>query len=76
MKVNCVNIEKEEESMNIANVILIRFIKTQEIFPSVTRVLSIFLTATATSASVESVNFKERVPKVSCSIPAASYVQR
>ena len=62
--------------MNIANVILIRFIKTQEIFPSVTRVLSIFLTATATSASVESVNFKERVPKVSCSIPAASYVQR
>ena len=76
MKVNCVNIEKEEESMNIANVILIRFIKTQEIFPSVTRVLSIFLTATATSATVERVNFKERVPKVSCSIPAASYVQR
>ena len=76
MKVNCVNIEKEEESMNIANVILIRFIKTQEIFPSVTRVLSIFLTATATSASVERVNFKERVSKVSCSIPAASYVQR
>ena len=76
MKVNCVNIEKEEESMNIANVILIRFIKTQEIFPSVTRVLSIFLTATATSASVERVNFKERVPKVSRSIPAASYVQR
>ena len=73
MNVNCVNIEKEEE---FANVILIRFIKTQEIFPSVTRVLSIFLTATATSASVESVNFKERVPKVSCSIPAASYVQR
>ena len=73
MNVNCVNIEKEEE---FANVILIRFIKTQEIFPSVTRVLSIFLTATATSASVERVNFKERVPKVSCSIPAASYVQR
>ena len=76
MNVNCVNIEKEEEYMNIANVILIRFIKTQEIFPSVTRVLSIFLTATATSASVERVNFKERVPKVSRSIPAASYVQR
>ena len=76
MKVNCVNIEKEEESMNIANVILIRFIKTQEIFPSVTRVLSIFLTATATSASVERVNFKERVPKVPCSIPAPSYGQR
>ena len=76
MKVNCVNIEKEEESMNIANVILIRFIKTQEIFPSVTRVLSIFLTATATSASVERVNFKERVPKVPCSIQAASYAQR
>ena len=73
MNVNCVNIEKEEE---FANVILIRFIKTQEIFPSVTRVLSIFLTATATRASVERVNFKERVPKVSCSIPAASYVQR
>ena len=73
MNVNCVNIEKEEE---FANVILIRFIKTQEIFPSVTRVLSIFLTATATSATVERVNFKERVPKVSCSIPAASYVQR
>ena len=76
MTVNCVNIGREEESLNIANInLLVRFNKTREIFPSVTRVLSIFLTATS-SASVESVNYKERVPKVSCSIPAASYAKR
>ena len=45
--------------MNIANInLLIRFNKTREIFPSVTRVLSILLTAAATSASVERVNSK------------------
>ena len=43
--------------------------------PSVTRVLSILLTAAASSAFVERVNSKERVPNVSCSIPAASYVE-
>ena len=53
--------------------ISVRFSKTREIFPSVTRVLSILLTAAATSASVERVNTKERVPKGPCSIPAASY---
>ena len=75
--VNCANIKREEESLNITNInLLVRFNKTREIFPSVTRVLSIFLTTTATSASVERVNFKERVPKVPYSIPAASYAQR
>ena len=63
--------------MNIANInLLVRFNKTREIFPSVTRVLSILLTTAATSASVERVNSKERVPKVPCSISAASYAQR
>ena len=77
MNVNCVNIEREEESLNITNInLLVRFNKTREIFPSVTRVLSIFLTTAATSASIERVNSKERVPKVSCSIPAVSYAQR
>ena len=77
MNVNCANIKREEESLNITNInLLVRFNKTREIFPSVTRVLSIFLTTTATSASVERVNFKERVPKVPYSIPAASYAQR
>ena len=53
------------------------FYKTREIFPSVTRVLSIFLTTAATAgASVERVNSKERVTKVPCPIPAASYPQR
>ena len=76
MNVNCMNIEREEESLNITNInLLVRFNKTREIFPSVTRVLSILLTTAATSASVERVNSKERVPKVPCSIPAASYVQ-
>ena len=56
--------------------LLVRFNKTREIFPSVTRVLSILLTTTATSASVERVNSKERIPKVPCSIPAASYGHR
>ena len=74
---NCVNIEKEEESLNFTNInLLVRFDKTRKIFPSVTRVLSIFLTTAATSASVERVNSKERVPKIPCSIPAASYAQR
>ena len=77
MNVNCMNIEREEESLNITNInLLVRFNKTREIFPSVTRVLSILLTTAATSASVERVNSKERVPKVSCSIPSVSYVQR
>ena len=74
MNVNCVNIEREEESLNITNInLLVRFNKTREIFPSVTRVLSILLTTAATSSSVERVSSKERVPKVPRSIPAASY---
>ena len=77
MNVNCVNIEKKEESLNITNVnLLVRFNKTQEIFPSVTRVLSIFLTTAATSASAERVNSEERITKVPCSITTASYAQR
>ena len=74
--VNCGNIEWEE-SLKITNInLLIRFNKTRQIFPSVTLVLSILLTTAATSASVERVNSKERVPKVRCSIPAVSYAQR
>ena len=77
MTVNCVNIGREEESLNIANInLLVRFNKMREILPSVTRVLSILLTTAATSASVERVNSKERVPKIPCSILAASYAQR
>ena len=71
MTVNCVNIGREGESLNN-----VRFNKTRKIFASVTRVLSILLTTAATSASVERVNTKERIPKVPCSIPAASYAQR
>ena len=48
---------------------------TREMFPSVTRVLSILLTTAATSAYVERVNSKERVPNVTCSILAASYAE-
>ena len=61
--------------MNSTNINLLnRFNKTREIFPSVTRVLSIILTTTdTTSASVERVNSKERVPNVPCLIPVASY---
>ena len=77
MNVNCVSIEREEEAVDITNInLLVRFNKTREIFPSVTRVLSILLTTAATSASVERVNSKERVPKFPCSIPAASYAWR
>ena len=75
MNVNCGNIGREE-SLNIANTNLLKkFNKTREILPSVTRVLSILLKAAASSAFVERVNSKERVPNVSCSIPAASYVE-
>ena len=77
MNVNCVKIEREEESLNITNInLLVRFNKTPELFPSVTRVLSIFLTTAATSASAERVNSKELVSKVPCSIPTASFAQR
>ena len=76
MNVNCVNINREEESLNITNInLLVIFNKAQEIFTNANRVLIILLTA-ATSASVERVNSKERVPKIPCSIPAASYAQR
>ena len=61
--VNWENIGREE-SLNITNTnILSRFNKTGETFTSITRVLSILLTAAATSASAERVNSKERVPK-------------
>ena len=36
MTVNCVNIGREEESLNIANInLLVRFNKAREIYPSV-----------------------------------------
>ena len=67
---NYVNTEREEESFNITNInLFVRFNKTRGIFHSVTRVLS-------ASVSEERVSSKERVQKVSCSIPAASHVQR
>ena len=72
MNVNSGNLGREE-SLNITNINLLnRFTKTREIFPSVTRVLNIFLTTAATSASVERVNSKECVPNVPCSIQTAS----
>ena len=76
MTVKCMNIGREEESLNIANInLLVRFNKTREIFPSVTRVLSILLTTTTTSALVERVNSKERLPKIPCMISAAGHAQ-
>ena len=60
MNVNCVNIG--ERTLNITNVnLLIRFNNTREIFPRVTRVLSILLTTSGISASLERKNFKGRV---------------
>ena len=74
MNVHCVNIERDEESLNITNInLLVTFNKIREIFPRVTLVLSILLTTAATSAGVERVNSKERLPKVPCSVPVASY---
>ena len=71
------NIETDEESLKITNInLLVRFNKTREILPSVTGFLSIFPTTAAAIASVERVTSKERVTKVPCSIPAASYAQR
>ena len=77
MNVNSVTIEREKKPLNSTNInLLVIFNKRREIFPSVTQVLSIFLTTAATSASAERVNSKERVPKVSCLTPAVSYAQR
>ena len=59
------NITREEESLSIANInILVRFNKTREIFFSVIRIFSIFLTTAATNTSVE---------RVRCSMPDALY---
>ena len=76
MNVNCGNIGREEDSLNITNMNLLnRINKARQLLPSVTRILRILLTATATSAIVERVNAKERVPNVPCSIPGASYAE-
>ena len=57
MNINYVNIGGR--SFNIANMnLLVRFNKTREIFPSVTRVLGILLNISAISASVEKTNFR------------------
>ena len=57
MNVNCVNIEGK--SLNTTNMnVLIRLNNTREISPSVTQVLSIFLTTSAIIASVEGAYFK------------------
>ena len=59
--------------MNIRNVnLLVRFNKTRETFPRVTRILSILLTTAATSVSEERANSIEHVPKIPCLIRAAS----
>ena len=72
MNVNCMNIQREEEPLDITNFnLLVTFNKIREIFARVTLVLSILLTTAATSASIEKVNSKDRVPKVLCSILAA-----
>ena len=55
MNVNYVNIGGR--SLNITNInLLIKFNNTREISPSVTEVLSILLTTSAISASVERAN--------------------
>ena len=60
MIANCVN--TEGRSLNITNMnLLIKFNKTREIFPIGFRVLSIPLTISTISASVEKANFKGRV---------------
>ena len=59
MNVNCVNIGGR--SLNITNMNLLICNNIKEILPSVTQVLSILLTTSAISASVERANFKGRV---------------
>ena len=76
MNIICGNSGREEESLNLTNINLLnRFNKKREIFPSVTRVLSILPTSAAPTASVERVNSKEHVPNVPCWISAASYAE-
>ena len=76
MTVNYVNIGRDRESLNFTNInLLVRFNKTREIFHSYPS-FKHSLTKAATSASVERVNSKERVPKIPGSILAASYTQR
>ena len=56
MNVNCMNIGGR--SLNITNMNLLICNNIKEILPSVTQVLSILLTTSAISASVEKANFK------------------
>ena len=60
MNVDSVNIGGRSLKITDMN-LLIRFNKTREIFPSIIRVLSILLTTSAISASVERENFKGHV---------------
>ena len=67
MNVNCGNVEKEGKSLNITNVnLLVRFNKTREIFPS----------DPSFKHFPKNNTYQYKCRKVSCSIPAASYVQR
>ena len=57
MNINHLKIGKGRSLFNL----FIRFNKTQKIFPSVTRVLSILLTTAAMKSGVERANSKKRV---------------
>ena len=71
MNANCVNIGREDESLNFTYInLLIRFNKIREIFPSATQVLSILLTTSATSASVKRANSKVQRFLVRVRLPA------
>ena len=60
MLVNCANIGGRSLSITNMN-LLIRFNKTREMFLNVTQVLTILLTISAISSSVEKTNFKKNV---------------
>ena len=51
-----------EKSLIITNMdLLIRFNKTRKIFSSITRVLGILLSTSATTASADRANFRRRI---------------
>ena len=60
MHVSCANIGGRSLSITNMN-LLIRFNKTREMFLNVSQVLTILLTISAISSSVEKTNFKKHV---------------
>ena len=74
MNVNCVGIGREEEFLNVTNIILLTgFNKTREIFSQCYPSFNHSSNNSSYQCNAERANYKKRVQKVPGSSPNASY---